>query len=468
MNRLRIIFAFLCFTSIAHAQIMSLSECVDMALLHNKEIKSAQWKVEQYKNTEWAMRANQYPNISAQITDVWSSSKGNVTMDIASPFTEFIGNKAESLIPSLATSEAWKSFLTDMQGQLTGLNPIIDYSIGNVFNSMITIEQPIYMGGKITAAYQMGKLGHRMAKLGVRLTEDEVTIRVNEAYSLMVKAKEMTKVATKYDSLIHQIERDVESAVHHGMAKQADLMKVRVAKNKALLQIRQAENGLLLSRMNLCQIVGLPLVSAIDVEPIVINATDILPPDRQATIINRPEFELLALKTELAGRKVKLEKSNFLPEVGVAVSGGYMHGVKMLNQTLFGNRPYAMVALNVKIPIYHGGEAKYKVNAARAEYTQARLEQEDLNEKLELQLQMAANELDEAILEVELCTKSVDEAAEGMRLSTLAYSVGMETLSDVLTAQTEWQNAYATLIEARHQLLLKDMSWKRTAGLLRK
>ena len=65
------------------------------------------------------------------------------------------------------------------------------------------------------------------------------------------------------------------------------------------------------------------------------------------------------------------------------------------------------VLLNVSIPLFHFGERSNKVRAAKAKLMQSRLEQENMNEQMMLELTQAANNLDEARLESELSDRSL-------------------------------------------------------------
>ena len=51
------------------------------------------------------------------------------------------------------------------------------------------LEQPLYMGGKIRAAYKMSLLGKEMAQMNETLTATEVILKTDQAYALVVKAK---------------------------------------------------------------------------------------------------------------------------------------------------------------------------------------------------------------------------------------------------------------------------------------
>ena len=54
------------------------------------------------------------------------------------------------------------------------------------------------MGGKIRAAYKMSLLGKEMAQMNETLTATEVILKTDQAYALVVKAKEMKTVADTY------------------------------------------------------------------------------------------------------------------------------------------------------------------------------------------------------------------------------------------------------------------------------
>ena len=83
---------------------------------------------------------------------------------------------------------------------------------------------------------------------------------------------------------------------------------------------------------------------------------------------------------------------------------------------------------------------------------------------MNLDLQQQANDVDEAQLELQLRKRNLEQCEENLHLSRSAYSVGMETLSDLLTAQVLWQEAYAQLVESRYMAKVKMMKWRKAAG----
>ena len=344
--------------------------------------------------------------------------------------------------------------------------PDINLSLGlrNAYTVGMMLEQPLYMGGKIRAAYKMSLLGKEMAHLNEALTTSEVILNTDKAYVQLVKAKEMRKVAEKYHALLTELSKNVKSAHRHGMKPQNDVLKVQVKLNESELSLRKADNALRLASMNLCHYIGRPLTAQIDI-------SDDFPEVEQewkvqvSDITARPEYGILNKQIAIAEQEVKLNRSELLPRIGVRGSYDYLHGLEVNDETLMKKGAFS-VFLNVSVPLFHFGERMNKVRSAKVKLEQTRLEQENANEKMLLELMQAANNLDEARLETELSERSLEQAEENMKVSGKQYEVGLETLSDYLEAQVLWQQAYQTKVDAHFQLYVNYVAYLKAAGQL--
>ena len=335
-----------------------------------------------------------------------------------------------------------------------------------VYMGGIQVEQPLYMGGKIRAAYKMSLLGKEMAQLSETLTASEVIVKTEQAYAQVIKAKEMKKVADKYSTVLTELMKNVESAHKHGLKPQNDVLKVQVKLNESELNIRKADNALRLATMNLCHYIGKPLTADI-------RTADTFPEVAQdirlqtADISARPEYAILNQQVAIAKQQVKLNRSELLPKIGVKGSYDYIHGLEISDQDLFDGGSFS-VLLNVSVPLFHFGANSNKVRAAKAKLEQARLEQENMNEQMLLELAQSVNNLDEARLESTIAERSLQQAEENMRVSRSQYDVGLETLSDHLEAQALWQQAYETKVDAYFRLYLNYITYLKATGTLLK
>ena len=465
----------------ASAQTLTLDSCVNMALRANRQMEKARQQTRQREYMLKAAWANFLPNFKASARDIYSTADGSFSIT-GGYLPTFVPGADGSLQPNLAINPATGQPIAGTDGspvfQQYAYMPTqkLKYKIGNILQMGVSLEQPIYMGGKIRAGYAMNKLAHQMAQQNERLAEAQVVVSTEEAYALLVQAKEMHAVAMVYDSLLQRLHRDVASAQHHGMASHNDMLKVGVKKDEAQLKLRQAENGLRLARMNLCRIVGLPLLTEISpashslegkADGAQAGQQSSLSEDAgfggEASVSSRPEAALLDMKTQLAEQKVRLERSDFLPQIGVAAGYNYLYGLKLNDNRLLDGGNFGAL-LNVSIPIYHFGEGRNKVRAARMEAEQARLEQQDLMEQMQLEATREGNNLEEARLELDITTHSLAQAAENLRVARKSYDAGMESISDLLEAQTLYQQAMARQAEARCQLSLALARYRKATG----
>lgn len=417
------------------ARMLAPDECRAMALQYNKEIAAAEQAAKSASFTAKSYKANFLPNITATGTGLYSTADGKF--------------------------------------DILGYN--VGYEVGTLLAGGLSVEQPIYMGGKISAAYKLAMLGKDIAQTQKTLTATEVIQKTDEAYVQVVKAKEMMKVAEAYRSLVEELMHTVESAYRNGMKPKNDVLKVQVKMNDSELSLRKAENGLRLAKMNLCHYIGLPLTTDINVSglPTVeqalgtadVSQSQITDSRLMLDISNRPEYAILNMQVDIARQEIKLNRSEMLPKIGVNATYNYVHGLEVNDKTLIDKGIFS-AALNVSVPLFHFGEHRNKVRAAKAKHVQAQLEQQDMNEKMTLELAQALNNLDEAVLECGIAGRSLTQAEENMRVSRKMYNAGMETLSDYLEAQTLWQQAYERQVSAGCQLHLAHIAYQKAAGIL--
>lgn len=449
----------------AKAQVLTLDDCVMMAMMSNKQIRATEHMMKEYEHTQKSVYANFFPNISLTASDFYSTIQGKSVMDIASPIGAYAGQQVQNMLPLVVNEALERQISQNVTQYVRPLNPDVGFKVKNVMSANVTLEQPLYAGGKISTANRMGKLGVKIASEVHELSREQIIVDVHEAYQLLVEAKEMEVVAHKYDSLLTQVEHDVQSAVKHGMASHNEEMKVAVKKADAELKIRQAENGVRLARMNLCQLIGKPLDSMI--EPVLPEDDEFIGPiDKDASVMNRTEYQLLELNSQLAQEKVRMEKSAYMPQLGVMMNAGVIDGMELLDSKLFRHKFNMTVGAVLKMPLFHANETRHKVAAAKEAMYQEQIRQQELADKMNLDLQRHANEVDEARLELQLRKRNLDRCEENLRVSRSAYTVGMETLSELLVAQVLWQEAYAELVESRYQTKVKMMKWRKAAGKL--
>lgn len=444
-----------------HEDVLTIEQCRERALETNKGIRSAEYSIQKQTYDMRAVRANFFPKFDLKVVDFFSTLKmSKPTDDMMLPTASF-DFTAGTYLPNviqLPNGQVIPSQIAMIPSEA------INAKISNVFIGSVSLMQPIFMGGKIVAGYRMAKTGQKMAEAKKRLTMSEVIVKTDEAYALAVKAKELYEAASSYVDLLTELKKNVDAAVAHGMRTKNDAMKVQVKLNEARLSLMKAGDASRLAQMNLAQIVGLPMN-----EPIAVTS-DFVNQELVATVENsaielRPEYELLENRTELARQQVRMARSEFLPTVVAGASYMYTNGIKVNDKKLLDNGSFNVGAM-VQIPLFHFGEGINKVRSAKASLQIAQIEQEELNERMQLELAQATNTLNESSLEVQVTKDAVEQALLNMQMARRQYEVGLETLSDLLEAQALWQSASARHAEAKAQYILANTKYLKASGAL--
>lgn len=440
----------LCAFTMNAQETLTLSKCRAMALENNKQMAAAIKQTQAARYTEKSYWANFFPNFTASGSGLHSTMNGSFNIP---------GGNLPTFIP-----DATGQFLPNNGfAYFPGID--LNYKVRTIYMGGLQVEQPIFMGGKIKAAYKMATLGKQMAQLNENLTSTDIILETDQAYALMIKAQEMNKVAESYHAVLQELMKNVQSAYKHGLKSKNDVLKVQVKLNESELSIRKAQNALRLANMNLCHLIGKPLNETLHISddfPIIEQQSETQIND----ITARPEYNILDKQVDLAKQQVKLTRSELMPQIGIRGSYDYIHGLKVNEQTMFDKGNFS-VLLNVSIPIFHFGERINKVRAAKMKLEQTRLEQADLNEKMLLELTQSANNLDEAKLEAELADQSLLQADENRRISKGEYEAGLESLADHLEVQALWQQAYENKVDAHFQLYLNYVKYLKAAGQLK-
>ena len=445
---------------------ITLSQARELALEHNKDIAKSRLTLEQTRNDAKAYKTNYYPRINLMAADLYSTTKGDFTI-AGGHLPIYMMNPATGTYVPNVTIGADGNYILNQYADFPSSK--MEYKVGNIFLGGVSLTQPLYMGGKITAAYRMASRGAEMAEENIRLTESQVILNTDEAYMQAIRARQLANVARSYKQLIEELLKNVESAVRHGLKTRNDQMKVQVKLNEAELGIQRAENGIRLSTMNLCHVVGLPLNTPLQLDAD--QFSDEVPATAaiqggDLSVAARPESAILQAKTDIASQQVKLTRSDYLPQLAMFAGYSYVNGFKLSGSKLLDSGSGA-VGATLKVPLITFGERTYKLRSAKARQQIAQTEQQDLTEQMQLELAQAANNFDEAQTELSITQRSLEQAEENMRLARQQYDAGLEPLSQLLDAQAMWQQASADHVNAKCQLQVAYTKMLKAQGALK-
>ena len=411
-----ILIGLLAFASLAHAQQpLTIEQCRERALQNNRSLKQAELKHEETDALEKMALMQMLPKVSANGGYMWMEKSVNLLSEEQKDRLNNIGSSLEADISAAlheelsgvplvgdALADRLSSVVsnTGIGDRLNGIgNEVVqglETDTRNMGFGVVTLTQPIYMGGKLVAAYRTARLMDELSGIEYDKQRGETLLAVDEAYWQVVSVQHKQQLATQYAALLDTLERNVQMAVEAEVATKGDLAKVRVKRNEAQMTLTKANNGLRLSKMLLAQRCGMPLDTVFDVEggkwedesPQYIKP-DI---DMDKVYANRSEMRMLGIGDSIAREGIRIAASTLKPNI--VATGGYLFS----NPNVFdgfsnswGGTWMAGVAVNV--PLVHPGGI-YAVKAAKAKRREAQYKRMEAEELIELQVNKLSCELE--------------------------------------------------------------------------
>ncbi len=219
------------------------------------------------------------------------------------------------------------------QGNAIGQNVVDAFRTDtrNMWAGSVMVRQPIYMGGAIIAANKIADIGEEIAENDLDHQTQQTLYAIDQAYWLAVSLKQKHKLATSYRDLVQKLNDDVHKMIKQGVATKADGLKVDVKVNEAEMKMTQAEDGLALSKMLLCQLCGIPMNQEItladeDKETLALSGTPIDTEQQRVAAADsamntRPELRMLQNALDISKQATNLVRAIYMPHV--ALTGGY-------------------------------------------------------------------------------------------------------------------------------------------------
>ncbi|MDE5880442.1 MAG: TolC family protein [Muribaculaceae bacterium] len=339
----------------------------------------------------------------------------------------------------------------------------------------INLTQPIYTGGKITAANKMARIGRQISEEQLRATRMDVVADAEKSYWTYVAVLSKVDMMKSYLSMMDSIYDVTEFSVKTGMAPQQALLRVDTKRSEIIYRLQQTKAGADMCRMALCRIIGVAdTVSIVPVEPV---NSDFNLPGKEISIDNRPETMMLSKSIDIKKHEVTMARADFLPTIGMQLGWMAYGNIKMKgwSQDQTGNYiPVSssmnsngfMGVLSLQVPIFHWGEGIKKVKRAKIEVENARLSLERNKRLMQLEANQNYNNLVTGVALVKSAETALHEADENLRIMQEQYEVGLCTLTDLLEAQSQWHSSYSNLIEARTQYRIYHVDYLRSIGEL--
>ncbi|EKB06347.1 hypothetical protein HMPREF9711_00719 [Myroides odoratimimus CCUG 3837] len=334
-------------------------------------------------------------------------------------------------------------------------------------NAMVTASVPLYAGGKIRDGVKASSSQQRIAQQTVVMTEREVLFETEKSYYEVLKLQEKEKLVKEYIKLLEALETDVNNTYQVGLTYKNDLLKVQVELTNAKLNLKKVQDGKYMTMLALKQIIGVEESEPIEIQESLVfsqTATLVSEQQREQSITDRPEVQILTEVSNLEHLQAKILKSDYYPTVALSMIGisGFGKGINFTNGK--DNLTSYVGMVSVEIPIFDWGKRSAKAKQQKLKARAAEEELEETKELLDLEIRNAEILVNQASEDIKSSELALSQSAENRRIVQDRFEAGTIVSKDLLEANALWQEAFSKVIDAKIVYLVNTANLSRVLG----
>lgn len=413
------------FASQAQNKLWTLQECVNHALENNITVKQSALDLQQSEINKKDAFGNFLPTLNASASHSWSIGLGQDPV----------------------TFNAVNSTTKNLAG---GISSGVD-----IFKGLQNINQLHRSNLQILASqYQLDKI------------KDDVSLLVANGFLQILFNKEQLKVLLAQQIVSEEELTRTTQLVDAGALPKGDLLEIQATIATQEQQIVNAENAVLLSKIQLAQTLLVKDYETFDVvnEDYLLPSSSILTESPNSIIAKakeeRYDIKIAQTNVEIAEDNIKIAKGVLLP----SLRGSYSFSTNYFTSGLFDTDDFESqvsdnkshnFSLQLSIPIFNGFSARNNVERNKVSSERAKVQLEQANLDMETAVYQAYNDTKGAKKAFEAAQTTLAARKEAFNYSRERYNIGMLNAFDFSQSQNRFEAAQSDVIRTKYDYIFK-------------
>ncbi|TVZ58599.1 outer membrane protein [Flavobacteriaceae bacterium MAR_2010_105] len=403
----------------------TLRECVDYALENNISIKQRELDLKLSEINKKDAIGNFLPTLNASSAHSWNIGLGQdpVTFDAVTATTRNLSLGIGSGV--------------------------------NIYNGLRDINELHRSNLQILASqYQLDDM------------KDDIALFVANSFLQILFNKERLKVLQSQQQVSREEYQRTKDLVDAGALPKGDLLEIQATIANQDQQLVNAENTLLISKIQLAQLLLVEDYKTFDIVDVDYQVPfSTIMDESPETIIakakeTRYDIKLAETNNQIAEDNLKIAKGGLQP----TLRGSYSFGSNYFTSQLFDTDDFETqisdnkshnFSINLNIPIFNGFGARNNVkrNEVNLERSKHQLEQANLD--METAVYQAYNDAKGALKAYEAAQKTLLAREEAFNYSRERYNVGLLNAFDYSQSQNRYEAAQSDVIRTKYDYIFK-------------
>jgi outer membrane protein TolC len=325
----------------------------------------------------------------------------------------------------------------------------------------IGLKYRLYNGGINGLNIEMARMDKQMREFGLKAVQNELIYQVTRGYYAVLQAQSFVAVQKESVATLEESLRVANARFKAGSAVKTDVLNLEVKLAQAREDHIRAKNSVLLAVASLNTAVGSDLVAD---SGLPVPAREEVRSRPQAIdfslVQDRPEMQATQSLTRIKKQTQMIASRASRPTL--SAFGSY--DVDSGDFSEFENS--YLMGVMAEWEFFDGFQRPNKVRAANAEWLTAKKEAQKVESNLRLDIQQAYLKAMDAWERLDVSEKSVESAAEALRITTELYKEGVADITILLTAQVGLTAQKTRSIAAYYDYLTALSNYDRSRGMI--
>lgn len=437
---------------------ISLEESLQMAKSNNKTLLMAKEDVFKADETYKDVRGNLLPQLSLQ--GAYSLSKTYLPDSAVPSF-----GSISSYLDDTTASDNDYILAGAMDAMISSMIPSSPKNEGSLA-LQLKMDQVLFLGGKLINGIKAVDRFRSVQKLRYSLTEEQIILETTKLFYQTILAGKLAEIQAEGLKTAQRHLNRVEVFNQEGQVSEFDLLRARLEVAKLQPELLAAQNQYELALAAFRKQIGtddpdvVPDGEFVLPESFKISLEDALAAGKK----NRTELELVDISTQIMQIKYNAEKGNYLPNVALSADYSLYTAADELaiQRDDFGSR--FSVGIGFQIPLFTGLSNTSKRNYAKHDLIQAKLQQRDAEELIELQIKQNHQKLEHAWQNYEVQQQNIRLAERSLELAQVRYENQVGIQLEVFDAQIMLSAIKLQYYNAIFEVIAAERDFQKSIG----
>lgn len=313
------------------------------------------------------------------------------------------------------------------------------------YRSSVTVQQPVFTGGKILLGYQIASLASKRAKNVVENKKNELSFQVASTYMTVLKLQELRELSESSLRSTTAKLQQVKDKYDAGLAKRSDVLQWQVKLQNDRTALNEIDSNLQIVLSMWRNLLGADQLYY----PEKINVADWqeemdfyanLKGERKDSHLkdvldkvekNNPTLKMLDVNESMMQKNYTMKKGNFLPNINLQFTYEIEDGDKLD----FSGRDSWNLAAVLSFPLFSGGSNYTELKQAQHELRKTKYNIDYTRENLFVGAKQALLALINKAGEIENNEKALEFAQENHQIINSLFEQDMVTNVELMDAE---------------------------------